>query len=179
MPVPDFFQSDTEGAQREQVRWVGENLALGEAFFTAFLKVSPAVFTEWLMGGAKLRGGQREQLVDFWRTILHLMSFLGSDASRVRTMLSHQVPAETSVPMPLPKWAGTTLSEYLRENGRSATRDVDKWVTAFRFGDLDYGTNGTWPSIPTSQQSSRAAAPITGSHRQRSKPPLPRTTEKL
>jgi hypothetical protein len=178
MPVPDFFQSDTEGAQREQVRWVGENLALGEAFFAEFLKASPAVFAEWLTGGAKLRRAQHEQLRDFWRTILHLMSFLGSDVSRVRTMLSHPVPAETSVPMPLPKWAGTTLIEYLRQNGARAIQCVDEWVTAIRFGELDYGTNRPWPSTPSSQRTSRLAPRTTGSRRPTSKLPLRHTTEK-
>ena len=136
MVFDDYFQSDTEDAQRQQVEWVKDHLNIGSDFFTHFLKVEPAIFSGWLARHRSLRPEQREHLADLWHTILHLMSFMNSDTSQVKKLLRHQVAPEARSAIRLPEWTGTSMLNFLEQAGPPATRVVDEYVTAFRFGDL-------------------------------------------
>ena len=132
----EYFQSDTEDAQRHQVAWAKDHLSIDTGFFANFLKVDEVKFSGWMAKHESLHTEQREHLAELWRTILHLMSFMNSDTSRVKQLLRHRVLPEKHSAIRLPKWTGTSMLSFLEREGPPATRVVDEYVIAFRFGDL-------------------------------------------
>ena len=73
-----------------------------------------------------------------WRTMLHLLSFMNFDEQRVKILLEHHVShkGSRSQAHPLsPPWSDSSLKSYLEEQGSGVLDDVDRSVTAFRFGD--------------------------------------------
>jgi hypothetical protein len=136
--VPDFFQEEDEPALRSQVEWVEQHLGFSDQFFTRFLLTPELSFRDWRLGETALPPDRKDSLRAFWRTVLHLLSFMGLDEQRVKTMLDHQVLVEASGPRrhPLaPPWTGSSLRSYLEGRGPDVLPDVDWWVTGFRFGN--------------------------------------------
>jgi phytoene dehydrogenase-like protein len=119
------------------VRWLEEHVGLGDRFFATFLRTDEDAFRHWRDGRASLSPDRQESLRHFWRTILHLLSFLNFDEQRVRRLLEHPAPsAPRAARSPLaPPWSGASLKEHLEAQGPDALADVERWVTAFRFGD--------------------------------------------
>jgi hypothetical protein len=136
--VPDFFQEDDEPALRSQAQWLEDQLELSNPFFARFLRIAEPEFGDWRLEKAPLPLDRQDALRRLWRTVLHLLSFMGMDHQRVQTLLEHQVPLEALVPRrhPLaPSWCGTSLKSYLEEHGPDVLPDVDGWVTGFRLGN--------------------------------------------
>jgi hypothetical protein len=136
--VPDFFQEEDEPALREQVEWLEQKIGVSDLFFAKFLRTPESSFRDWRLHQAALPPDQQDSLRDFWRTVLHLLSFLGMDVQRVKTLLERRIPVENEWGQrhPLaPPWSGSSLRSYLEERGADVLPDVDRWVTGFRFGD--------------------------------------------
>jgi len=76
-------------------------------------------------------------LCDWWRTVLHLLSFQNFDEERVRALLERTVPPGTPVSQSVfsPPWSGSSLKEYLENDGAAAIPQVSRWVESFTFGD--------------------------------------------
>jgi len=148
--VPDFFQDEGDTALRHRVEWLEREVGVRDAFFPRHLRVSEAVFRRWLDASEPLPPGPQGELRHLWKTVLHLLSFLNFDQERVRTLLEHHVPESSSgVAAGLaPPWSGTSLIDYLEERGPHALREVDRWVTALRFGDPYAGASAI-PSSPS------------------------------
>lgn len=176
MAVEEFFQDESEEAQRQQVRWAGENLALGEDFFARFLRTPRETIRNWLREECDLPATRRKNLGKLWNSLRHLLSFNGSDAARLRASLRHRVPTGGTVQGRLPKWAGVSLVDYLEREGAHATSEVDDWILSFRFGDPYAVSTKQWRSTPTSRPSSRRASRTTGLRRRSSTPTHPPTT---
>lgn len=135
--VPDFFQEEGEAALRSQVQWLERQIGFEDSFFAKFLHVKENAFHDWKCRGGSLPSDRQTNLRDFWRTILHLFSFLNFDDQRVRHLLNHPVPCvppHETFPL-APPWSGSSLRSYFEENGRESLPGVDRWITAFRFGD--------------------------------------------
>jgi hypothetical protein len=132
--VPDFFQEETEEALRSQVEWLGTEAGVDHSFFARLLSMDEATLNAWLDGKAALPSGGEQVLRRFWRTALHLLSFLNFDLSSVRILLRHELPAGDDAP-PAPPWSGSSLQAFLEAGGARAVEKVDRWVTGLRFGD--------------------------------------------
>ena len=72
-----------------------------------------------------------------WYMTLHLLSFQGSDETRLRDLFQQFLPApRRGQGSPLaPPWSGTTLKGFLEMGGTRAIGEVDGWVTGLRFGN--------------------------------------------
>ncbi len=137
-PVPDYFQDEGEPAQRSQVKWLERQMGMGDVFFAKFLHTEEGSFRGWREHRESLSPEQQENLRGLWQTMLHLLSFLNFDAQQVRNLLDHEVPSEVLCvrESPLfPSWRGSSMRAYLAEKGTTALAEIDRWVTAFRFGD--------------------------------------------
>jgi hypothetical protein len=135
--VPDFFQEETEDALRAQVDWLIRHVGVDDAFFERLLGTAEVTFSGWREFGALLPPGGAETLRDLWRAVLHLLSFLNFDESRVRDLFQKTMPAHTSnMGSPLtPPWRGASLKAYLERTRADGIGKMADWVTGFRFGD--------------------------------------------
>jgi hypothetical protein len=135
--VPDFFQDEGDAALHRRVEWLVHELGVREIFFSRHLRVDEAAFRRWRNASEPLPPGREGSLKDLWRTMLHLLSFLGFDQERVRIFLQHEVPGNSSGATAglAPPWSGFSLIDYLEERGPCALPEVDRWVTTLRFGD--------------------------------------------
>ena len=85
--VPDFFQDESEEALRSQVKWQEQHLRLGDEFFAKLLREDQRRFTSWGRGAGALSREKEDVLRDWWRTVLHLLSFQNFDELKVRALL--------------------------------------------------------------------------------------------
>jgi hypothetical protein len=135
--VPDFFQDESEEALRSQVEWQEQHLGLGDRFFARLLREDERRFSSWKKDGAALTRDKEDVLRDWWGTVLHLLSFQNFDVERVRALLERTVPTGTPVRQSVfsPPWSGSSLKEYLENDGADAIPRVSGWVESFTFGD--------------------------------------------
>jgi hypothetical protein len=132
--IHDFFQEDSEDALRSQVQWQGQHLGLEDRFFAKLLREDTRRFYSWRKHEGVLTGGKEDVLRDWWRTVLHLLSFDNFDLEKVRALLEWRPPQESRSVFS-PPWSGSSLMEYLENYGPDAIPEVDKWVESFTFGD--------------------------------------------
>jgi hypothetical protein len=135
--VPDFFQEETPDALRSQVDWLGREVSIDSASLAKIVGTDEMTFSNWRLLDTDLPPGGEETLRTLWRTVLHLLSFLNFDESRVRELFLRTMPAnssgnESSV---TPPWSGTSLKTYLEQNRTTGIEKVDGWVTGLRFGE--------------------------------------------
>jgi hypothetical protein len=90
--VPDFFQDESAEALRSQVQWQEQHLGLGDRFFARLLREEPGRFAAWGKEGGALSREKEEVLRDWWRTVLHLLSFQNFDEGKVRALLVQTTP---------------------------------------------------------------------------------------
>lgn len=136
--VPDFFQDESEEALRAQVEWQEQHLGLGASFFARLLRMDQGRFFSWGKETAALTRDNEEVLRDWWRTVLHLLSFQDFDVGKVRALLERTVPAgaQTRQSVFTPPWSeSSSLKEYLESHGSDAITELSRWVESFRFGD--------------------------------------------
>ena len=135
--VPDFFQDESEEALRSQVKWQEEHLGLGESFFARLLREDPEHFSSWGRAADALASDKEEVLRDWWRTVLHLLSFQDFDERKVRALLERTAPtgAQADQSVFSPPWSASSLKEYLENHGPEAISEVSRWVESFRFGE--------------------------------------------
>jgi hypothetical protein len=134
--VPDFFQDESEEALRSQVQWQEQHLGLGDRFFARLLREDVRHFSSWARNADALTRDKEDVLRDWWRTVLHLLSFENFDEERVRALLERTArPGPPPGPSVFdPPWS-TSLKEYLENHGPDAIPEVSRWVESFRFGD--------------------------------------------
>lgn len=136
--VPDFFQDDSAEALRSRVDWAERHLGLEDSFFARLLGEDQRGFSAWRRQPVTTLAADKESVLrDLWQTILHLLSFQNFDEQRVRALLEQTAVAR---PEPVrsvfaPRWAGSSLKEYLATSGPEGLQQVDGWVESFRFGD--------------------------------------------
>jgi hypothetical protein len=135
--VPDFFQEETADALRAQVDWLVREVGVDDAFFRKLLGTDQGTFARWRESGALLPPSGEETLRELWRAVLHLLSFLNFDLSRVRDLFQRTMPACASgTESPLtPPWSGASLRAYLERTRADGIGKVADWVTGLRFGD--------------------------------------------
>ena len=135
--VPDFFQEETPEALRAQVDWLVREVGLDDAFFENLLGTDKVTFSGWRKCGSLLPPCREETLRDLWRMVLHLLSFLNFEPSRVRDLFEKTMPAYPSgTGSPLaPPWSGASLKAYLERTRGDGIGKVAGWVTGLRFGD--------------------------------------------
>jgi len=135
--VPDFFQEETADALRAQVDWLVREVGADSGFFENLLGTDAVTFSRWCESDALLPPDGEETLRDLWRAVLHLLSFLNFDHSRVRDLFQQTMPAYPSgTESPLtPPWSGMSLKTYLERAGADGIGKVADWVTGLRFGD--------------------------------------------
>jgi len=136
LPVPDYFQQETEDAQRSRVQWLEAEVSLGDQFFAKMLRVEEGSFTRWKEGRTSLAGDELLGLREVWEIMMHILSFVNFDSGRARQLLTH-IPAASSWNRgiaELPPWAGLSIETYLETQGITAVDDVKRWITSFRFG---------------------------------------------
>jgi len=135
--VPDFFQDEDDSSLRSRAEWLDGHLGLGNQFFARLLGAEVGTIQLWREGGVALSPSQNEGLQQFWRTILHLQSFVNYDVNRLKTLIENQVPSEIPAglgPAYSPSWKGSSIHDYLEQRGIIALSEVDRWVTSLRFG---------------------------------------------
>src|SRR5438105_10424449 len=93
--VPDFFQDESEKALRSQVEWQEQHLGLGDSFFARLLREDQRRFASWRKETAANSSDKADVLRDWWRTVLHLLSFQNFDMEKVRGLLERTAPAGT------------------------------------------------------------------------------------
>jgi DNA-binding transcriptional regulator YiaG len=137
--VPDYFQEEGETAQRAQVEWLQQRLGMSDSFFAKFLRTDESSLRDWRVQQSALPEDRQGDLRRLWRTVLHLLSFMNLDEQRIKTLLehhaSHKLSRDRTHPL-APPWSGSSLKSYLKEQGPAVLDDVDRWVTAFRFGNV-------------------------------------------
>lgn len=134
--VASFFQEDTESALISQVQWLQGELGVSDQFFSNLLKVEEQTFYRWKTRDGSLPQEAQNHLKEFWRVILHILSFLNFDLERVHVMLDHKDDSKVRVEKPFsPPWIGTSMKVYMETNGPVSIQKVDQWVQAFRFAD--------------------------------------------
>jgi phytoene dehydrogenase-like protein len=135
--VPDFFQDESEEALRSQVEWQEQHLGLGDRFFARLLREDQRGFSSWGKETAALATDKADVLRDWWRTVLHLLSFQNFDVERVRALLERTAATGTQTRQSVfsPPWSASSLKEYVEEHGPDAIPEVDRWVASFTFGD--------------------------------------------
>jgi hypothetical protein len=135
--VPDFFQEETPDALRSQVDWLGSEIGIDNASFANIVGTDEVTFSNWRVLDTSLPPGGEETLRTLWRTVLHLLSFLNFDESRVRDLFLRTMPANPSRnESPLtPPWSGASLKAYLEQTRADGIEKVAGWVTGLRFGD--------------------------------------------
>jgi len=136
LPVPDYFQEDSEDALRSRVRWLEGEIGLGDPFFARLLRTDEGTFTHWKEGRGALPRAELLGLQEVWEMMMHVLSFVNFDSSRARRLLEH-VPPAASRPLgasQTPPWAGSSIKTHLETHGPAAVDDMNRWVTSFRFG---------------------------------------------
>src|SRR5258707_3771095 len=120
--VPDVFQDDSGAALRSQVEWQEQHLGLGDRFFARLLREDPRRFASWRRDADDLTMDKEDILRDWWRTVLHLLSFQDFDAEKVRALLEQTVPTGTQARQSVfsPPWSASSLREYLENHGPDA-----------------------------------------------------------
>src|SRR5260370_27189425 len=136
LPVPDFFQEDSEDALRSRVQWLEAEVGLGDACFTRMLQADEGTFAGWKEQRAALPRGELLGLQEVWEVMMHLLSFVNFDSGRARRLLEHVPPtaAREQGASQAPPWAGSSIKTYLETHGPDAIDGVNRWVTSFRFG---------------------------------------------
>jgi hypothetical protein len=136
LPVPDYFQEDSEDALRSRVQWLEAEVNLGAPFFARLLRTDERTFTRWKEQRSALSRNELLELQEAWDLMMHVFSFVNFDAGRARQMLEHVAPAAAHQggAAAAPPWAGSSIKTYLETHGRGAVDDVTRWVTSFRFG---------------------------------------------
>ena len=59
------------------------------------------------------------------------------DVKRLKILIDNQIPSEVATglgPAYSPPWKGSSIHDYLEQQGVAALADVDRWVTSLRFG---------------------------------------------
>ncbi len=135
--VPDFFQDESEEALRAQVKWQKEHLGLADTFFAGLLREDQSQFSSWVGGTGPLTSGKEDLLRDWWRTVLHLLSFQYFMEDRVRALLERTAAtgSELASQQFAPPWSTGSLKAYLENRGPDAIAEVNRWVESFRFGN--------------------------------------------
>lgn len=137
LTVPDFFQENDEDALRSQVDWLVRSIGADDKFFAAVLGISDDQFAQWRAAQCSLGAQERETLNSIWQTVLHLMSFLNMDASRLWLLFDSTLPPVTKkerVSIAAP-WAGSSLRVFLDGKSGPGVEAVRRWVTGLRFGN--------------------------------------------
>lgn len=135
--VADFFQEETAEALRAQVDWLVSEIGLDDGFFAKLLGTEKTAFTHWRQSQASLPPSAENTLRDLWRAVLHLLSFLGFETSRLRELFEETMPAYapgTESPL-TPPWRGASLKAYLERAGSDGIARLTSWVTGLRFGE--------------------------------------------
>jgi hypothetical protein len=135
--VPDFFQEDTTDGLHAQVDWLVREVGLDDSFFAALAGMDEVTFSNWRARDAGLPPSGEETLRILWRTVLHVLSFLNFDRSRVRALFLQTMPVgrpgeESAL---TPPWSGESLKSYLQRARGDGIEKVEGWVTGLRFGD--------------------------------------------
>jgi hypothetical protein len=135
--VPDFFQQETADALRSQVDWLASEIGVDDSFFAKLLGENAYRVTAWRSQDTTLSPDDECILKQFWHTMLHIMSFVNFDKTKVRDLFLRELPPVPSgEAWPLsPPWSGSTLRAYFEQAGLDAIQKVDSWVTGLRFGD--------------------------------------------
>ncbi|MCI0457231.1 MAG: hypothetical protein L0Z62_09660 [Gemmataceae bacterium] len=95
LPVPDYFQEDSEDALRSRVQWLEAEVGLGDPFFTRLLRMDGGTFTRWKEHRAALAPRELLGLREVWDMMLHILSFVNFDSGRARRLLEHVATART------------------------------------------------------------------------------------
>jgi hypothetical protein len=135
--VPDFFQDESDEALRAQVKWQHERLGLDDSFFAKLLGEDRRRFSSWQADADTLVQDKEDVLREWWRTVLHLLSFQGFDEEKLRSLLERSGPTGCSVEASpfSPPWSALSLKAYLENRGSAAVAEVNRWLESFRFGD--------------------------------------------
>lgn len=139
IPVPDFFQDESSDSLRSQADWLVRHIGLDDSFFAKLLDTDDSTIADWRQRGGNLSHPQEEIFRQFWRTILHLLSFLNLDDARLRELFLQSFAARP-VARPstlLPAWSGESLKTYLEREREHGIPQVDRWFTGFRFGRIE------------------------------------------
>jgi hypothetical protein len=136
--VPDFFQEETVDALRCQVDWLAVEIGVSDSFFAKLLGTDETTFASWRMSADNLPVDGEKTLRLLWRAVLHLLSFLNFDETRVRDLFQQVIPlCPTGEESPVtPPWCGSNLAAYLERSRVGGIEKVEAWVTGLRFGDL-------------------------------------------
>ena len=135
LPVPDYFQDDSEDALRSRVQWLEAEVGLGDSFFARLLRTDEGTIVRWKERRAALPRRELLALREVWDMMTHLLSFVNFDSGRARRLLEHVSPAaaEELGAAQAPPWAGSSVKSYLETRGLAAADDVTRWITSFRF----------------------------------------------
>lgn len=136
LPVPDYFQEDSEGALRSRVQWLETEIGLDTSFFARLLQMEEETFARWTEQRAILPQRKLLDLREVWEIMLHVLSFVNFDCDRARRFLEFvpSAAARERGARPVPPWAESSLKTHLETHGSDAVDDVNRWVTSFRFG---------------------------------------------
>ena len=136
LPVPDYFQEDSEDALRSRMQWLEAEVGLDDRFFARLLRTDNGTFTRWKEHRAALPRGELLGLREVWEMMMHVLSFVNFDSGRARRLLEY-VPSAASRQLgasQAPPWVGSSIKTYLETHGSGGVDDVNRWVTSFRFG---------------------------------------------
>src|SRR5713226_3992213 len=90
--VPNFFQDESAEDLRSQVEWQEQHLGLGQQFLAGLIREDQGRFSSWVRNADALTREEEDVLRDWWRTVLHLLSFQNFDEEKVRALLERVAP---------------------------------------------------------------------------------------
>lgn len=130
---PSFFQSDTIGGHKKQVRWLMKHLGLKHEFFAKVIDDTAFIIKDWLAGKAELYLIQERRLGRLWQMFLRMFSLMNYDCFRVKTLIEAKSASIVHPALRLP-WSGQSIKYYLENGGSKAIDNVNRWLISFRFG---------------------------------------------
>src|ERR1700730_14625476 len=135
--VPDFFQDESDEALRSQVEWQEQQLGLGGRVFARLLREDQRRFSSWARDADALTQDKEDVLRDWWRTVLHLLSFQNFDEEKERALLEQRAPTGPKARQSLfsPPWSTSSLKEHLENYGPDGIPEVNRWLESFTFGE--------------------------------------------
>lgn len=136
VPVPDYFQEDSEDALRSRMQWLEAELGLDDSFFARLLRTDEEAFAQWKEQQADLSRRDLLALGDVWEMMMHVLSFMNFDTGRAQRFLEYtpSVAARGKTSNQTPSWAGASIKSHLETRGSVAVDEVNRWITSFRFG---------------------------------------------
>jgi hypothetical protein len=133
LAIPDVYdQGDVVSA----VNWLQEHLSFSDEYLAALVGAPQELFSQWKRGEQTLTRSQVQDLENLFTAMSRLLSLFNFRRDLVMRVLEFHSDSNrfrrTSF---TPPWLGTSLKDYLLNQGGKGINEVDSWVQSLKFAD--------------------------------------------